>query len=191
LSKSELRQQALKSRRSLTKDEVASRSGLVTRRLLQLPEFASAVSIATYVAKSDEVQTAAVISRALAEGKKVLVPRSDPQSSTLFFAEIHSLSELSPGHFGILEPAVSSPPLRLDSADIALVPIVAWDERGHRIGYGKGYFDRALEANRGPVTIGLAFESQRFGEVPQSAADVPLDIIVTEERVLRLRGGRR
>lgn len=189
MSKNEFRQRALRSRRSLPRQEIGSLSELVKGRLLGLPEFASARTIASYVAKSDEVQTAGIIEAALAGGKTVLVPRSDPVSSELIFSEIDSLSELSPGHFGVLEPPATARPVPLDQSDIVLVPVVAWDDSGRRLGYGKGYFDRALRMNLGPLKIGLALESQRFGEVPHSSTDVPLNAMVTEERILRF-GGR-
>jgi 5-formyltetrahydrofolate cyclo-ligase len=187
LSKSDIRQRALKVRRSLTSDEVRSLSGLVAQRLFRLPEFSTAGTIATYVAKSEEVQTARLIDSALAAGKRVLVPRALPESSNLAFAEIHSISELSPGHFGVLEPQAGATQVPLSASDAVIVPVVAWDEEGNRIGYGKGYFDRALAGSFRAPKIGLAFESQRVQGVPRSPDDVALDIMVTEERVLRFR----
>ena len=65
-----------------------------------------------------------------------------------------------------------------------IVPLVACDEKGHRLGYGAGYFDRAL-AGKGFVKVGLALESQRLAHIPESRHDVPLDVIVTERRVIR------
>jgi 5-formyltetrahydrofolate cyclo-ligase len=191
LSKNGLRQSALKSRRSLGRSELDSLSERIKARLLRLPEYASARTLSSYVAKSDEVQTARIIESALAGGKRVLVPRSDPASFQLTFAEISSLSELIPGHFGVLEPPPNAPPVRLDESDVVLVPVVAWDEDGQRLGYGKGYFDRALKVNPRPVRIGLALESQRHEEIPQSPADVRLDLIVTEQRVVALGERRR
>ncbi len=79
--------------------------------------------------------------------------------------------------------------MSLNLADIVLVPLVAWDADGHRLGYGKGYFDKALAANTSPTTIGLAFEAQRSEMIPQSPTDVALEIVVTEEQVLRVRRG--
>ena len=191
MSKGEARQQALRSRRTLSKEEVSANSASVARRLMLTPEFAGARTVATYVAKSDEVQTMAIIQSSLEGGKRVLVPRSEPSTSTLVFAEIHSPSELSPGHFGILEPAAGSPGAKLGDADVALVPVVAWDEEGNRIGYGKGYFDRALAAADLPFTMGLAFEIQRAPRLPSSPTDIPLDMVVTERRVLRFGRARK
>ena len=75
--------------------------------------------------------------------------------------------------------------MTLSETDLVLVPLVAWDDRGHRIGYGRGYFDRAL-AMRGPsLAIGLALESQHVPTIPEVPSDVSMDMVVTEKRVLR------
>ena len=139
------------------------------------------------MAKNDEVRTQGIIQSALAGGKKVLVPSSDPASPRLRFSEIRSLSELSVGRFGVLEPAAGSAPVPLSQADVVLVPVVAWDDAGHRLGYGRGYFDRELKSKGKAVSVGLALESQRFDSVPQSSQDVPLEVIVTERRTIALR----
>jgi 5-formyltetrahydrofolate cyclo-ligase len=187
MSKHEVREQALRARRGLTPDEVRLLSARVQENLLSLPEFGAARVIASYVAKKDEVQTAGILRRALAAGKKVMVPRSDLSSVSLRFHEIHSLDELHPGTFGIPEPPAGSPAVPLAESDIILVPLVAWDLRGHRVGYGKGYFDKGLRSRGNALCVGLAFEMQVQDSVPSTPTDVPMDAIVTDRRVLRFR----
>ena len=189
MSKGEQRARALGSRHSLSTEANRSLSSAVTRRFLELPEFKEARVVACYVAKADEVQTSGIITAALAAGKTLVVPRADPATGALSFASIASMSELSPGHFGVLEPNAEAHQVPLSEANVAVVPVVAWDEEGHRLGYGKGYFDRALSANPAPVRAGLAFEAQEAPTLPQSPGDVLLDIVVTEARVVRF--GRR
>lgn len=191
MSKSELRARALRSRRSLSGEDIGSLSDAVARRFLELPEFMEAKVVASYIAKADEVQTSGIVAASLAAGKTLIVPRADPESGSLSFAPIGSMAELTRGHFGVLEPRIGALEVPLDTADAVVVPVVAWDERGHRLGYGKGYFDRALSANPRPLRVGLALEAQRSARLPQAPSDVPLDIIVTEERVIRLGGRRR
>lgn len=191
MSKDEQRARALKSRRSLSREEIASFSGAVTARFLGLPEFKEARTVASYVAKADEVQTSGIVSMALAAGKTLVVPRVDPATGALSFASIGSISELSPGHFGVLEPRANASVIPLGAADVVVVPVVAWDEQGHRLGYGKGYFDRALSAYPAPLRVGLALEAQKEHALSQSSDDVPLDVIVTETRVLRFGSRRR
>ena len=188
MSKSELRVKALSSRRSLPPEKLEGLSRAVQKRLERLPRYVEAKVVASYVAKSDEVRTQGIIESALASGKRVIVPRTDPATRRLSFAQIQSLSELSLGAFGILEPAPGAKPAALSEADVVLVPMVAWDERGHRLGYGKGYFDRELKSKGKAMSVGLALESQRFDRVPQSAEDVPMEAIVTEGRTLTFGG---
>ncbi len=190
MSKSEQRARALRSRRSLSSEEIGSLSDAVARRFLELPEFKEARVVASYIAKADEVQTSRIVAASLAAGKTLIVPRADPATGALSFASIGSMAELSPGHFGVLEPGPGAE-VPLGAADVVVVPVVAWDEQGRRLGYGKGYFDRALSSHPRPLRVGLALEAQKAPILPQSSGDVPLDMIVTEARVVRLGRRRR
>ncbi len=190
MSKSEVRAQMLRARRSLTRDAVDALSSRVRKNLLSLLEFSSAKTVAAYVAKKDEVQTSDIIRDCLAGGKRVIVPRADPSSLSLRFHELGSLADLEPGTFGILEPPEQSKAVPIREADVILVPLVAWDMMGNRVGYGKGYFDRELKFRGEAPCVGLAFEAQRHDPLPTAPTDVPLDIVVTEARVLRFRRGR-
>jgi len=152
-----------------------------------LREYRDARLLVSYCAKEDEVQTRQIIQSALEEGKRVAVVVTEASSKTLSFSEIDSFEDdLAPGAFGILEPKPGHlRPVPLQRADLVLVPLVAWDEKGHRLGYGAGYFDRALARARRVTKVGLALESQRLPQIPESRHDVPLDIVVTEKRVVR------
>ena len=189
MSKPEVRAGALRVRKTLSPDEVGRLSARIQARVTATEEFAGARTLASYVAKRDEVQTSGIISLALKSGKKVIVPRSDPSSLALRFHEIRSLAELSPGTYGIMEPAGDTPTVALSDSNLVLVPVVAWDIKGNRMGYGKGYFDRSLRSRGGATCAGLAFELQRQERVPSAATDVPLDMVVTEERILRFGRG--
>jgi 5-formyltetrahydrofolate cyclo-ligase len=185
VNKKELRQGALQSRRAIPTTRIIELSWRVEENLVAQKEFREATRIASYVAKEDEVQTASILERALSEGKAVVVPLVDKSSDELLFFEIHNVRELSPGMFGIREPKRNGAPVPLRETDVVLVPLLAWDERGHRVGYGKGYFDRALAARGSSRAIGLAFESQAVSHVPEGQTDVQLDMVVTEKQVLR------
>ena len=167
-------------------EELAQLSSRVEENLHSLPEYKASRLLISYCAKGDEVQTKHIIEAALEEGKRVAVVVTDTRSKTLSFSEIRSFEELAPGAFGILEPKPGKlRPVAVGEADIILVPLVAWDEKGHRLGYGAGYFDRALAGTRRTTKIGLGLELQRLRDVPETRRDVPLDVIVTEKRVVR------
>lgn len=189
-AKKVLREAALRTRRSMDRDEVKLLSERVQEKLRSLGEFERARVLVSYVSTKDEVQTDEVISTSLRLGKRVLVPIVDQTRTKLLFSELRDLSELGEGHYEIREPR--SEFLRivpLEEAGLILVPLVAWDLRGFRIGHGKGYFDKALGQLKNDIpTTGLAFEAQRVDRVPNEEFDVPLGSIVTEQRVLRFRG---
>jgi len=185
--KQELRAAVLRKRRSIDTEELAALSSRVRANLVSLPEYRKSHLLISYCAKGDEVQTRPIIDGALAEGKRVAVVVTDVHRKTLSFSEITSFEEeLAPGAFGILEPKSGHlRPVSIAEADMILVPLVAWDERGHRLGYGAGYFDRALSGSRRITKVGLGLELQRLKQVPDTSRDVPLDIIVTEKRIVR------
>lgn len=184
--KRELRSTALRRRRSIDPKLLAVLSAKVEANLASLPEFRRASLVISYAARPDEVQTRGIIEGALREGKKVAVVVTDARSKSLRFSEIESFDDLAPGTFGILEPRPDRVrPVSISDADVVLVPLVAWDEKGHRLGYGAGYFDRALAGAGRVAKVGLGLESQRVARIPESRHDVPLDVIVTERRIVR------
>lgn len=185
MSKKEIRAEKLAGRRAIPYSRVKRMSRMVQQNLQDLSQYKSARRIASYVSKEDEVHTVPIIERALSEGKSVLVPKVDAATNTLLFFEIKGARELSDGYFGILEPAKEESSVPLETSDIVLVPLVAWDARGHRIGYGGGFFDRALSGRGKSLAVGLGFESQSVPRIPESSSDARLDMIVTEARVLR------
>ena len=186
LSKELLRKNALAKVRSLSPEMISDLSEDIRRKVESLEQYKKANVVATYVGRNDEVQTEKIIRDALSSSKRVIVPLTVPKEKKLIFSELHDLSELAPGHYLILEPKKEYVrPVPLEEADIVLVPVVAWDERGYRIGHGAGYFDVALAPVNKP-TVGLAFEAQRVEKISEEAHDVSLKMIVTECRVIRM-----
>jgi 5-formyltetrahydrofolate cyclo-ligase len=179
------------------REEVARKSALVQARFVGLEEFRSARAIALYSSVRNEVQTHEVFSRALGEGKEVFFPRvtdpgvTDPGVSDgsphLEFIKVAGPDDLNAGSYGILEPRQDGQRLDPGSFDCMVVPGIAFDEVGTRLGYGKGYYDRAL-ASAGCPVVALAFDFQVLGELlPAVEHDVRVDSVVTETRVLRIK----
>lgn len=191
-SKQQMRRQALAARRALA--DRASRSQSVLANATALPEFGTARTILIYVDARSEVRTRTLIAESLADGRTIAVPWCrDGKRLGLF--HLRALDELVPGRFGILEPesGLRDHPSRTigpASLDLALLPGVAFDRRGGRLGHGRGYFDRLLaELRPDAVRVGLAFECQLVEEVPMGPHDVRLDAIVTERTVYRAKTG--
>ncbi len=178
-------------RRSLSRREVLEKSRRIKKLLFELPEFDQAATVAFYVAKRDshEVETEEMIKESLNTGKRVLVPVVD--GAQLLFSELRDYdSELAPGTFGVPEPKPQlRRPVPLSESDLIVVPGVAFDCRGYRLGYGGGYYDRLLReislTKPSLTSAGLGYEFQIVEKLPVTADDVPIDILVTEKRVLR------
>lgn len=186
--KRRLRQTALERRRSLPDRQ--ERSLRIWERIFRIPEFHQAQTIACYVALPEEVQTEIGLRRILEEGKRLVVPYC--RGSDLELCRIFSLDEISPGHWGIGEPKeeLRQDPARkvvAEEVDLFLVPGVAFDRQGGRLGFGKGYFDRLLRrARQSACRVGICFACQLFDKLPQLPHDIRMNILVTEEETLYL-----
>lgn len=138
-------------------------------------------------AKPGEVDTHNLIRGALKEGKRVCAPVTHPGSPDLEIVEISSLDPLVSGHFGLLDPAPENcRPLNEPEWDLVIAPGVAFDRRGHRIGFGRGYYDRLLARKKTPA-IALAFSFQIVPEFEVAEYDIDMDYIVTDEEVIIVR----
>ena len=185
MDKPTLRRETMLRRDNL--DERAWRSAAICSQLLAMPAYVIARTIHCYLPMRSEVDTRPLIADALARGKGVIVPVVVPKADELAHAWLESLSAdaLEPGSFGTSNPRQGRPASSGDW-DLTIVPLLAFDRRGYRLGYGKGYYDRLLAADR-TGTIGMAFAVQEMSTLPTEAHDVPLDWIVTECEVI----GRR
>ena len=189
--KKDLREEMLGLRDSLSEAEIARRSVLIGRLLFELPEFRRAGAVMFYVSFRSEVRTQEMIQAALELGKKIIVPAvsSDRQALEPFFVD--GLDQLAPGAYGILEPKDRERRAALEDIDLIAVPGCAFDPEGYRLGYGGGYYDRFLSTRQTATAVGLAFELQIIPDVPRTQNhDIPVDLIVTEKRVIDCRRSR-
>jgi 5-formyltetrahydrofolate cyclo-ligase len=159
----------------------------ICRKLAALPEYAAAQTVMLYVDFGPEVRTRHFLEVAGQDGKRLVVPYCVGDDLGLFLLE--SIDELTPGTWGILEPkaelrGLADRTVDPGELDLIVVPGVAFDRRGGRVGHGKGYYDRLLRRVRaGAALVALAFESQLVDEVPMQPHDVFMDKIVTEAAV--------
>jgi len=134
--------------------------------------------ICIYVSRPDEVNTTRIIDRLWETGKTVIVPRVDGDHLTLH--EITSVDDLTEGRFHILEPKDTCPVAHPSTVDLFVVPGVAFDKSGQRLGHGFGFFDRLLKTVTAPK-LGLAYACQVIAEVPHTSYDVSVTALVTEK----------
>lgn len=182
MDKDEIRKLVMKKRSSLGKADALEKSLAIHESLLSLPEFQKAHAVMFYVSVGNEVRTDALMECAFKEGKKVIVPFSDRRNKTIIPSEISSLGELEMGSFGIPEPREPKP-FNAAGIDLAIVPGIAFDIRGNRIGYGHGYYDNFLKT-AGAKKVALAYEFQIVDEIPNNSSDIKMDKIITEKRVI-------
>ena len=157
------------------------------RALLSHKEFQKADRVLIYLSKDEEVGTDNLLGRALELGKRVCVPVVDQETDELQVSELPGPEiDFRIGAFGVREPTkeglnfVSS-----DQVDLVIVPGLAFDRRGGRIGYGKGYYDRLLKRLGSQIPrIALAFEFQVLDTVPQEENDIQVDAIITEKSTM-------
>lgn len=188
-TKESIRKKILSLRSNLTEDEAQRRSALIFQNLKKLPIFNSANVIHTYVSsKKNEVDTIEIIKYLFSIGKRVIVPVVDKENKTLIHSELKNLSELKRSTFGLLEPGVIRE-VNLDEVDIVIVPAVAVDRKGNRIGFGGGYYDKFLKQINCPKIV-LVYEFQVVEEIEPERSDVPVDFIVTENDIIKCGGSK-
>ena len=175
-------------RAALVPEDAALASGAVASRVLALPAYRSAREIAAYLPVKNEVDAALVAGQALADGKLLLLPRCRAGAPGLLdLGCVSCLSDVVPGRYGILEPreALCRPPESF-APDLILVPGLAFDRRGNRLGFGGGYYDRllALPMAAGAFVVGLAFAFQLLDQLPAEPWDRPVNAVVTDRQTL-------
>jgi 5-formyltetrahydrofolate cyclo-ligase len=183
-AKEALRKRYAALRRALTAEARRERAERASELLLGHEAFLRARCVLAYAALRFELDPAPVIARAHALAKRVALPRVDVESGELRLHAYMPGDELSESGFGVREPQASAPRVAADDVDLVLVPGLAFDVRGYRLGYGKGFYDRLLPSLTRATRVGLAFELSLLAEVPDDAHDVPVDALVTEKRVL-------
>jgi 5-formyltetrahydrofolate cyclo-ligase len=179
--KNELRQSILEKRNLLSKGEITEKSRAVNGRLINLKQFKDSKIVMFFVSFNSEVNTHEMIKESL-KNKAVAVPKVI--SHEIEPSIILDLDSLIPsGKFEIPEP-IELMKIAYKNIDLVLVPGIAFDKSGHRIGYGFGYYDKFLKKVPKAVKVGLCFDLQVVDNISKEEHDVPVDFIVTEERVL-------
>lgn len=185
--KDTVRKQILETRNKLSDDEVYRFSEKIFYNLKENSFFNNSAHMMVYLDFKHEVKTDFIINYCLDHGKKVHIPICIPETHELCISRITSLTELQPGHFGIREPMAEY--LRLSDSslvDLVLVPGVAFDSAGNRIGFGAGYYDRFMKRLRSDaVKAALAYSFQVADLIPSDKHDIPVDYIVTEKGTVR------
>jgi 5-formyltetrahydrofolate cyclo-ligase len=172
---------------SLSSEALEENTRIIENRLFEFANFLESKIVMLYVNAENEVATDSIVKRAFEFSKIVVLPAFDKAKSTMRLMKVdHPAKDLVVGPRGILEPnPAKCKVVPLDCIDIAIVPGIAMDEKGGRIGSGDGYYDRLIPDL--PMTtrkVGLVFEGQLVPQVPMESHDKHVDIIITEKRVI-------
>jgi 5-formyltetrahydrofolate cyclo-ligase len=189
--KTTLRKKALKIRQEVT--DPAEKSKRIADFLLESSYWDSSNLICLYISFRTEVDTGLIVSEAIKTKRQIAIPRVEDDSCITLFS-IQTREDLVQGMYGIMEPSIavtSTLGNRIEPSQLSmiLVPALAFDPSGNRLGYGKGCYDRLLEKLPSTcVKIGLAFSDQIFREIPAEPFDQKVDIILTEDGFMETRG---
>jgi 5-formyltetrahydrofolate cyclo-ligase len=188
-TKREIRARIIAERLALPETPCREWSAAITGRLLALEEFRTARVVAAYAAFRAEFDTSALIAAALGAGKRVAVPRVSAARDRLEFCFIADPArDLAPGTWGIPEPRAECEVLADGGVlDLVLLPGVAFTRHGHRLGYGRGYYDQFVAglAHR-PILVAAAYSMQIVGALPIEAHDRRVHVLVTERETIRI-----
>jgi 5-formyltetrahydrofolate cyclo-ligase len=184
-AKAALRIKILAALKNLPPEKRQSDAEKLRRKLAEQPVFQAASSILFFAPLPDELDLWPVLEETLAAGKVVALPCFDAENQFYRPRRVTDLQvELVSGRFGIREPSANCVEMPLDDLDLVLVPGVAFDLRGHRLGRGKGFYDRLL-ANFMGKSIGIAFDEQIVDAIPAEPQDVEMDFILTPTQCVR------
>ncbi|MCR5215837.1 MAG: 5-formyltetrahydrofolate cyclo-ligase [Lachnospiraceae bacterium] len=182
LAKKELRRSISKKKKELSADEILIRSERIFKHLQECEEFIKADEIYAYMNYNAEVHMQSLIERLWEQGRKVYLPKVEGEEMN--FYEVHSMKDLASGCKGILEP-VEDCNKALNPRGVMIVPGLAFDPMGGRIGYGGGFYDKYLERYPEFFTIGLGFDFQLVSQVPRGEWDRGLDLVITESQRIK------
>ncbi len=178
-------------RRAVSPEAANTAAGMMAAQLLTAEEFEAAPRVALYAAQAGELPTRACFDAVLRVGKTPLLPRAGA-GRRLIFCRVERWEELRSGRYGVPEPPEGSPVVDLATADLVLMPGLAFDSRGHRLGRGQGCYDATFPpGTEAPRLFGLGFEWQVVESVPHASHDRGMDAIVTERALRRITRNTR
>ena len=175
MDKKELRRSIRERKRAMTEEEIVSRSEKLGALFAQSEAYKNAKTIYGYLPYNQEVRTVPMLEQALKDGKRVAVPKV--YGDEMKFLYLDDLTQVEKGYAGIPEP-IADGPVADDDTALVLMPGLAFDPAGHRIGYGGGFYDKFLAAEPNHPTLALCYEFQMLPELHTEEHDIPVDTVL-------------
>ena len=185
MTKNELRQKYRALRDSFGEEFISKASYSTSNNLQQIEEFVNADTVLLYYPTKNEISPLPIFEICLKMGKTVAFPVCQKESTTLMFKKVTSLDMFSPSSFGIFEPNEECEIIIPTEKTICITPALLFSKDGHRLGYGKGYYDRFLKDFNG-ISVGFSYSDCVLDFIPHDTYDIPLDMIITESEVLKI-----
>ena len=175
MNKQELRRTIRERKRAMTEEEIVERSNALAEKFYHTPAYQAAATIYGYLPYNQEVRTVPMLQRALDDGKRVAVPKV--YGDEMRFIYLEDLTQVSKGYAGIPEP-IADAPVAEDQRALVLMPGLAFDPQGHRIGYGGGFYDKFLAKEPHHPTLALCYEFQMQAHLDTEEFDIPVDTVL-------------
>ena len=175
MDKKELRSYIRQQKRAMTQEQIQEASARLAELLYQTPEYRAAKTIYFYLPYNQEVRTVPMVEQAWADGKQVAVPKV--YDDEMRFIYLTDMSQVDKGYSGIPEP-IADAPVANDPEALVLMPGLAFDKEGHRIGYGGGFYDKFLAAEPHHPTVALCYAFQMVEQIPVDDYDIPVDRVL-------------
>lgn len=189
LDKKTIRKDILNKRDSIKPEIRHKKDSMIMHRVISLPDFEEAKTILYFASFRSEVATLPHIEEALKGGKRIVLPKVHNKDKRLKLYEILDTGDIKPGFMGIPEPKVMPERQRdINDVDLVIMPGVAFDQDGNRLGYGAGYYDKLLAGLKKDIPlIGIAYEEQIVDTLPSEGHDVKVNKIVTDKRIIEVK----
>ena len=175
MDKKTLRTKIREQKRAMTPEMIEAASGKLVQMFLKTELYCNAKTLYGYLPYNQEVRTVPILQQALADGKKVAVPKV--YSNEMKFIYLSDLTQVAEGYAGIPEP-IADGPVGDDPTALVLMPGLAFDKEGHRIGYGGGFYDKFLAEEPNHSTIALCYDFQVVEDLPTEEFDIPVDCVL-------------
>lgn len=175
MDKKELRKQIRAQKRAMTPEKIEAASDNLAQQFYATAYYQNAAVIYGYLPYNQEVRTVPILEQALRDGKKVAVPKV--YGDTMRFIYLDDLTRVAPSEMGIPEP-VADAPVACDERALVLMPGLAFDKKGNRMGYGGGYYDKFLAEEPNHPTVALCYGFQMVEHIPTEDYDIPVDLVL-------------
>lgn len=181
MNKEELRKEMKNLRKNMSKEEIFAKSDLICNKLFTLDVIKNAKTVMVYISAFNEVRTQKIIQKLIDDKKRVSAPITNEENKSMSAYYFDDLSKLVKGAYGILEPPMEHM-CDISKIDVVVVPGIAFDKNGNRMGFGEGYYDRFLADFKG-TKIGIGYKFQCKNNIDVNEYDIAMDYVINEEDI--------